>query len=46
VFEDDKEVEIFLQMSDEFANMNINDECFCEENEYATMLKNNDLFQN
>jgi len=31
VFEDDKHVERFLQMSDEFANVNINDEFCCEE---------------
>ena len=33
-------------MSDEFANLNIDDEWFCEENEYADVLKNDDLFQN
>jgi hypothetical protein len=27
VFEDDKQVERFLQMSDEFANINIDGEC-------------------
>jgi ribonuclease HI len=33
VFEDDKQVEIFLQMSDGFSNMNIDDECCCDEDE-------------
>jgi hypothetical protein len=33
-------------MSDEFANLNIDDECCCEENEDATVLNNDDLFQN
>jgi hypothetical protein len=46
VFEDDKQVERFLQMSDEFANINIDDECCCEVNEDATVFNNNDMFQN
>jgi ribonuclease HI len=33
VFEDDKQVERFLQMSDEFTNINIDDECCCDEDE-------------
>ena len=33
-------------MSDEFANLNIDDECFSEENEYADVFNNDDLFQN
>jgi hypothetical protein len=46
IFEDDKQVEIFLQMSDEFANSNIDDECCCEEEEDATVFTNDDCFQN
>jgi hypothetical protein len=46
VFEDEKHVEIFLQMSDEFSNVNIDDECCCEVNEDAVVFNNNDLFQN
>jgi hypothetical protein len=46
VFEDDKHVERFLQMSDEFTNVNIDDECCCEVNEEAVVFNNNDLFQN
>ena len=33
-------------MSDEFANLNIDDECCGEVNEEAIALKNNDLFKN
>jgi hypothetical protein len=33
-------------MSDEFDNLNIDDECFCEENEDADVFNNDDLFQN
>jgi hypothetical protein len=44
VLEDDKRVERFLQMSDEFANANIDDECLCEEDEDATAFNNNDPF--
>ena len=33
-------------MSDEFANLNIDNECCCEENEDATIFNNDDLFQN
>jgi hypothetical protein len=46
VFEDDKHVERFLQMSDEFSNVNIDYESCCEENEDIVLLRNNDLFQN
>jgi hypothetical protein len=46
IFEEDKHVEIFLQMSDEFANLNIDDECCCEQNEDADVFNNDDLFQN
>jgi hypothetical protein len=46
VFEDDKQVETFLQMSDEFANVNIDDECGCEEDEDAVARSNEDPFQN
>jgi hypothetical protein len=45
-FEDDKQVEIFLQMSNEFANINIDDECCCNEYESETARNNNDPFQN
>jgi hypothetical protein len=44
VFEDNKQVERFLQMSDEFSNVNIDDECCCEINEDATVFNNNDFF--
>ena len=33
-------------MSDEFANVNIDDQFCCEVNEDATMFNNNDLLQN
>jgi hypothetical protein len=33
-------------MSDEFANVNIDDECYYEVNEDTTVFNNNDLFQN
>jgi hypothetical protein len=46
VFEDDKQVERFLQMSDEFANMNIDDEYCCEDDENAVERSDNDPFQN
>jgi hypothetical protein len=42
VFEDDKQVERFLQMSDEFANINIDDECCCDEDESADARSNDD----
>jgi hypothetical protein len=44
VFEDDKQVERFLQMSDKFANVNIDDECCCEEDEYVAACSNEDPF--
>jgi hypothetical protein len=46
VFEYKKRVERFLQMSDKFANVNIDDECCYEVNEDADVLKNNDPFHN
>jgi hypothetical protein len=46
LFEDDKQVERFLQMSDEFPNVNIDDECCCEEDEDIASCSNDDSFQN
>jgi hypothetical protein len=46
VFEDDKQVERFLQMSDKFANINIDDECFCGEYGSVDPRSNDDPFQN
>jgi hypothetical protein len=46
VFEGDKQVEIFLLMSGEFANINIDDEYCCDENESIDACSNNDPFQN
>jgi hypothetical protein len=46
VFEDDKRVERFLQMSDKFANVNIDDECCCEEDENAVARSDDEPFQN
>jgi hypothetical protein len=46
VFEENKQVDKFLQMSGEFAILNIDDECCCEVNEDASVFNNNDLFQN
>ena len=46
VFEDDKQVEIFLQMSDEFANMNIDVECYFNEDERMDACSDDDPFQN
>jgi hypothetical protein len=46
VFEDENQVESFLQMSDEFANMNIDDECCCDEDESAYERSDEDPFQN
>jgi hypothetical protein len=37
VFEYEKQVERFLQMRDEFSNVNIDDECCCEEDEDAAV---------
>jgi hypothetical protein len=45
VFEDDKQVEIFLQMSDAFANMNIDDECWCDEDESMDVRSDDEPFQ-
>jgi hypothetical protein len=33
-------------MSDEFANVNIHDECYCEEDEDVVLFNNNDPFHN
>jgi hypothetical protein len=46
VFEDDKQVERFIQMSDEFVNVNIDDECCCNEDERTIARSNKDPFQN
>jgi hypothetical protein len=46
VFDDDKQVERFLLMSDEFANTNIDEECCCDEDESADACSNDDPFQN
>jgi hypothetical protein len=45
VFEDDKQVERFLQMSDEFTNVNIDYECCCAEYENEVAHGNDDPFQ-
>jgi len=39
-------VERFLQMSDEFSNINIDDECCCKENEDAAAGNDDKPFQN
>jgi hypothetical protein len=44
VFEDEKQVERFLQMSDEFTNVNIDGECCCEEDEDKCVRNNDDPF--
>ena len=44
VFEDDKHVEIFLQMSDEFASVNIDDECCCDKDRNMAARGNDDPF--
>jgi ribonuclease HI len=46
IFEDDKQVVRFLQMTDEFVNSNIDDENCCDQEEDATMFTNDDCFQN
>jgi len=46
VFEDDKQVKRFIQMSDEFTNVNIDYECCCEEDESVDAHSKNDPFQN
>jgi hypothetical protein len=46
IFEDDKQVERFLQMTDEFVNSNIDDEYCCDQEEDATVFTNDDYFQN
>jgi hypothetical protein len=44
VFEDDKQVERFLQMSDEFTNVNIDDEYFYDEDGSAYACSDDDPF--
>jgi hypothetical protein len=39
-------VVIFLQMTDEFANINIDDENCCDREEDAGIASNDDCFQN
>jgi hypothetical protein len=46
VFDDDKQVERFLLMSDEFANTNIDEECYNDEDESMDARNNDDPFQN
>jgi hypothetical protein len=46
VFEDDKQVERFLQMSDKFAKINIDDDFYCEEYESMDAHSNEYPFQN
>jgi len=46
VFEDDKQVEIFIQMSDKFVNINIDDECCCNKDGSADVRSNEDPFHN
>jgi hypothetical protein len=46
IFEDDKQVERFLQMTDEFVNSNIDDEYCCDQEEDAVVFTNDDCFQN
>ena len=46
VFEDDKQVEIFLQMRDKFCNINIDDECCCNEDGTMDARSNGEPFQN
>jgi hypothetical protein len=46
VFDDDKQVEIFLLMRNEFDNTNIDEECCCDEDESANARSKDDPFQN
>jgi hypothetical protein len=46
VIEDDKKVEIFLPMSDEYANINVDVECCCDEYGSADACSNDNPFQN
>jgi hypothetical protein len=39
-------MERFIQMSDEFANVNIDVGCCCDEDESAVVRSNDDPFQN
>jgi hypothetical protein len=45
VFEDDKQIESFLKMEDEFENLNIDEE-YCDEEEDAGVFSNDDYFKN
>jgi ribonuclease HI len=45
VFEDDKQIESFLKMDSEFANLNIDEEYCCEE-EDVVVFANDDYFKN
>jgi hypothetical protein len=45
VFKDDKQIEIFLKMEDEFENVNIDEE-YCGEEEDAVVFTNDDYFKN
>jgi ribonuclease HI len=45
VFEDDKQIQSFLKMDGEFANLNIDEE-YCGEEEEATMFSNDGYFKN
>jgi hypothetical protein len=46
VFDDEKQVEIFLLMSDKFANTNIHEECCKDEDKSTDAQNNDDPFQN
>jgi hypothetical protein len=46
VFNDDKQVEKFLLMSDEFANTNIDEECCGDEDKSMDAHSDDDPFQN
>jgi hypothetical protein len=45
VFKDDKQIEIFLKMEDEFENVNIDEE-YCGEEEDAAVFTNDGYFKN
>jgi hypothetical protein len=44
VFEDDKQIESFLKMDDDFANLNIDEEYCCEE-EDVVLFANDGYFK-
>jgi hypothetical protein len=46
VFENEKQVERFLLISDDLSNMNIDDKCCCDEYENAYAHSGDDPFQN